>query len=183
LLSTASESQITAYIPFDKDQALLQIKKSNGRPDMKEGILFSLTLPPEQIADKVDINDALIMNMNLKENDSYDTGHFLGAWCLDRGRGDHRLTPTFITFIPSIACTPTVLVNMAYSTLGHCSWAEKVFFPEFATSKQNHASKSWFKSGPIDEEKKSNIPGMAISEPIIGQNSCNTEETIISHII
>jgi hypothetical protein len=65
--------------------------------------------------------------MNLGEQKDWLSGHFLGSWCLGPA-GKNNVTPVFVSFIPAVACVPTVIINMIYSMIGHNTWAEGYFF-------------------------------------------------------
>lgn len=127
IFTTAGENGLAAYVPFGRDVSLLQVDMNQPHPVLGNGILFRLSLPPEDIWPVASIDGALIMDMNINEQQEWRTGHFMGSWCLGPA-GKNTLTPTFVSFIPAVVCRPTVLINMVFSTLTHNSWAEGYFF-------------------------------------------------------
>jgi hypothetical protein len=67
ILTTASPSGLTAYVPFGRDVSLLQVNTNQPHPLLGNGILLRLSLPPEDLWPIADINGPLIMDMNLAE--------------------------------------------------------------------------------------------------------------------
>jgi hypothetical protein len=67
------------------------------------------------------------MDININEQQDWLTGHFLGSWCLGPA-GKNTVTPTFVSFIPAVVCSPNVLVNMTFVALMHNTFAEGYFF-------------------------------------------------------
>lgn len=127
ILTTASPSGLTAYVPFGRDVSLLQVNTNQPHPLLGNGILLRLSLPPEDLWPIADINGPLIMDMNLGEQKDWLSGHFLGSWYLGPA-GKNSVTPVFVSFIPAVACVPTVIINMIYSMIGHNTWSEGYFF-------------------------------------------------------
>ena len=70
------------------------------------------------------IDGPFVMNLNLMEQNSFPSGHFLGSWCLGPV-GENVQTAVYVTFIPAIVCTPGILFNMCISTLTHGRLAEQ----------------------------------------------------------
>jgi hypothetical protein len=135
IFTTAGENSLAAYVPFGRDVSLLQVDMNQPHPVLGNGILFRLSLPPEDLWSVAPIDGSLIMDMNINEQQEWLTGHFMGSWCLGPA-GKNTLTPTFVSFIPAVVCSPTVLVNMVFSTLTHNSWAEGYFFAFDKQSKE-----------------------------------------------
>jgi len=127
ILSTASESGLAAYIPFGRDVSLIQVNIDQPHPQLGNGILLRLNLPPEDLLKLTTIDGSLIMEMNCQERNELQIGHFMGSWCLGPV-GPNSFTPVFVSFIPAVACNPTTLFNMVLSMLGHNTWAEEYFF-------------------------------------------------------
>jgi hypothetical protein len=126
IFSTASESDLSGYVPFGRDLSLLYVN-FDVHPVLGHGILIRLFLPPEDIRSIAQINGSLVMDMNASEQKQSLTGHFMGSWCLGSiEKGIETLV--FVTFIPAAACTPNVFTNMVFSVLGHNTWAEGYFF-------------------------------------------------------
>jgi hypothetical protein len=92
IFSTASPSGLTAYIPFGCDVSLLQVNANQPHPRLGNGILFRLSLPPEDLWPIAHINGPLIIDMNLGEQKDWLSGHFLGSWCLGPA-GKNNVTP------------------------------------------------------------------------------------------
>jgi hypothetical protein len=125
--TTVEGTSLAAYVPFGRKVSLLQVDMNQPHPRLGNGILYRLSLPPEDIWPVASIDGALAMDMNINEQQESLTGHFLGSWCL--GPADkNTLTATFVSFIPAVVCSPNVLVNMVFSTLNHNTWAEGYFF-------------------------------------------------------
>jgi len=122
----ANSSGLSVTIPFGNDSALLLACKQT-HPFLGKGLLITHILPAGQVEAVCEINGSLIMDMNAAEQNSINTGHFLGSWCLGPPVPD-RKTPVFVSFIPAVACNRSVLVNMILSTLWHNTWAEGYFF-------------------------------------------------------
>jgi hypothetical protein len=127
LFSTAGPEGLTAYVPFAGSTALLEVRADAQHPGLGKGLLYLMRLPPEKIASSSSIDGSLIMDLNALEQESMKSGHFLGSWCLAPGRGEHKSTPVYVTFIPAAVVSTSVFVNMIFSTITHCSWAEEVF--------------------------------------------------------
>ena len=127
LLSTYSEHDLTAYVPFGGELSLLRVENNADHPHLGRGLLMRLLLPPEEIRLEYEINGSLILDMNTNEQVSWPTGHFLGSWCLGP-TGENIITPVFVSFIPAVVCNLAVFVNMVFSMLGHNRWAEGYFF-------------------------------------------------------
>ena len=127
IFTTAGENSLAAYVPFGRDVSLLQVDINQTHPRLGNGILYRLSLPPEDIRPVASIDGALTMDMNINEQQESLTGHFMGSWCLGQA-SKNILTPTFVSFIPAVVCSPNVLVNMVFSTLNHNTWAEGYFF-------------------------------------------------------
>ena len=125
--SAASKFGLSAYIPFGRDVSLLQVIINQPHPVLGNGILMRLSLPPEDLWEVEEINGSLIIDMNSMDQKDWPTGHFMGSWCLGPV-GPNSLTPVFVSFIPKIACNPTILANMVLSMIGHNTWAEGYFF-------------------------------------------------------
>jgi hypothetical protein len=119
LISTASETGLSAYLPFADNTALLQADTEQEHPELGKGLLFQLFLPPE----KIDIDGSFIMDLNSMEQNAFPSGHFLGSWCLGP-IGENLHTAVYVTFIPAIVCTPGILLNMCISTMSHGKFAE-----------------------------------------------------------
>jgi hypothetical protein len=127
IFSTASESDLSGYVPFGRDLSLLYVTSDEVHPLLGHGILIRLFLPPEDIRSITCINGSLVMDMNTNEQKQSLTGHFMGSWCLgSMEKGIETLV--FVTFIPAVACTPNVFANVVFSVLGHNTWAEGYFF-------------------------------------------------------
>ena len=124
LFSTHGETGLSAYIPFVDSTALLQVQTDQGHPILGNGLLYRLTLPPEVISPVKDIDGQLILNMNYHNLSANGWGHFLGSWCL----GTQPKTPVYVTFIPAVACNPTVFENMIFSTLNQNLFVEEFFY-------------------------------------------------------
>jgi hypothetical protein len=122
----ANGSGLSVTVPFGNDSALLLACKQT-HPFLGKGLLITHILPADQVAAVCEINGSLIMDMNAAEQDSMNTGHFLGTWCLGPPVPE-RKTPVFVSFIPAVSCNRSVLVNMILSTLWHNTWAEGYFF-------------------------------------------------------
>jgi hypothetical protein len=127
IFTSTGEKGLAAYVPFGRDVSLLQIDMKQPHPQLGNGILYRLSLSPEDIWPVASIDGALTMDMNINEQKDWLTGHFLGSWCLGKA-GKSTLIPTFISFIPSVMCSPNVLLNMTISTLMHNTFAEGYFF-------------------------------------------------------
>jgi hypothetical protein len=127
IFTSTGENSLAGYVPFGRDVSLLQIDMNQPHPLLGNGILYRLSLPPEDIWPVASVDGALTMDMNINEQKDRLTGHFLGSWCLGPA-GENTLTPTFVSFIPAVVCSPNVLVNMTYSTLMHNTFAEGYFF-------------------------------------------------------
>jgi hypothetical protein len=127
ILTSTGEKSLAAYVPFGRDVSLLQIDMNQPHPLLENGILYRLSLPPEDIWPVASINGALTMDMNINEQKDWLTGHFLGSWCLGPA-GEDTLTPTFVSFVPAVVCSVNVLVNMTFSMLMHNTFAEGYFF-------------------------------------------------------
>lgn len=185
----ANEGGLSKYLPFGNETALLQVKTREEHPSLGKGMLFLLSLPPEEIAEAVELAGPLILALNAQEQESSETGHFLGSWCLGPGRGEHKLTPVFVTFLPALACTPTVIINMVFSTLAHCHLAEKVFHHDYPSllEQANSCRRVGF---TIFDESGPDTTDMDIAEPSPQQGGSGAkierdkiEPTIIYHII
>ena len=124
LISTASDTGLSAYLPFGDDSALLMVDTEHEHPELANGLLFRLFLPPEKILPITDIDGAFVMDLNSMEQNSFPSGHFLGSWCLGPV-GESAHTAVYVTFIPAIVCTPGILYNMTISTLCHGRLAEE----------------------------------------------------------
>ena len=122
----ANGSGLSVTVPFGNDSALLLACKQT-HPFLGKGLLITHILPADQVEAVCEVNGSLIMDMNAAEQDSMNTGHFLGTWCLGPPVPD-RKTPVFVSFVPAVACNRSVLVNMILSTLWHNTWAEGYFF-------------------------------------------------------
>jgi hypothetical protein len=120
------DSGLSVNIPFGNDSALLLACKQE-HPFLGKGLSITHILPADQVEAVCEINGSLIMDMNAAEQDTINTGHFLGTWCLGPPVSD-RKTPVFVSFIPAVTCNRSVLVNMILSTLWHNTWAEGYFF-------------------------------------------------------
>jgi hypothetical protein len=127
IFTSTGENSLAAYVPFGRDVSLLQIDMNQPHPQLGNGILYRLSLPPEDICPVASIDGALTMDMNINEQEDWLTGHFLGSWCLGQA-GKNTLIPTFISFIPAVVCSPNVLLNMTFSILMHNTFAEGYFF-------------------------------------------------------
>jgi hypothetical protein len=127
IFTSTGENSLAAYVPFGRDVSLLQIDMKQSHPQLGNGILYRLSLPPEDIWPVASVDGALTMDMNINEQRDWLTGHFLGSWCLGP-IGKNIWTPTFISFIPAVVCSPNVLLNMTFSTLMHNTFAEGYFF-------------------------------------------------------
>jgi len=124
LISTASETGLSAYMPFGDNSALLWVDIKHEHPDLGKGLLIRLFLPPEKILPLTDIDGSFIMDLNSMEQNSFPSGHFLGSWC--RGPvGENVQTAVYVTFIPAIVCNSGILFNMCLSTLCHGKLAEQ----------------------------------------------------------
>ena len=124
LISTASETGLSAYLPFADDSALLQVDTEHGHPELGNGLLIRLFLPPEKILPVTDIDGPFVMNLNSMQQNSFPSGHFLGSWCSGTV-GENLQTAVYVTFIPAIVCTPGILLNLCVSTLSHGKLAEQ----------------------------------------------------------
>ena len=128
LITTSDPDGLTSYVPFGSETSLFRATTREEHPVLGKGLLLSLSLPPEDISEKYDINGAMIMELNRLEKETSQTAHFLGSWCLSRGRGENETTPAFVTFIPAMVCDQNVFTNMLFSTLNHCRWAGEALF-------------------------------------------------------
>jgi hypothetical protein len=124
LISTASETGLSAYVPFADDIALLRVETEQEHPELGKGLLFRLFLPPDQIFPTTDIDGPFVMDLNSMEQNAFPSGHFLGSWCLGPV-GESAHTAVYVTFIPAIVCTPGILYNMCISTMSHGKLAEQ----------------------------------------------------------
>jgi hypothetical protein len=120
LISTASGTGLSAYLPFCDDTALLR----EGHPELGNGLLIRLLLPPDQIFPMTDIDGPFIMDLNSTEQNAFPSGHFLGSWCLGP-IGENLHTAVYVTFIPAIVCSPGILYNMCISTMSHGKFVEE----------------------------------------------------------
>jgi hypothetical protein len=120
LISTASATGLSAYLPFCDDTALLTVDTDQMHPELGNGLLFRLFLPPG----KIDIDGSFIMDLNSMEQSASPSGHFLGSWCLG-SVGESAHTAVYVTFIPAIVCTPGILYNMCISTMSHGKFVEE----------------------------------------------------------
>ena len=120
LISTASETGLSAYLPFCDDTALLQVDTEQEHPELGNGLLFRLFLPPE----KIDIDGSFVMDLNSMEQNAFPSGHFLGSWCLGP-IGENLHTAVYVTFIPAVVCSPGILYNMCISTMSHGKFVEE----------------------------------------------------------
>ena len=127
IFTSTGENSLAAYVTFGRDVSLLQIDMNQPHPRLRTGILYRLSLPPEDIWPVASIDGALTMDMNINEQQDWLTGHFLGSWCLGPA-GKNTVTPTFVSFIPAVVCSPNILVNMTFATLMHNTFAEGYFF-------------------------------------------------------
>jgi hypothetical protein len=125
--TSTGENSLAAYVPFGRDVSLLQIDMNQPHPQLGNGILYRLSLPPQDIWPIASVDGALTMDMNINEQQGWLTGHFIGSWCLGPVDIDTQ-TPTFISFIPAVVCSPNVLFNMTFTTLMHNTFAEGYFF-------------------------------------------------------
>ena len=123
LISTASETGLSAYLPFCDDIALLRVETDQEHPELGNGLLFRLFLPPEKILPITDIDGSFVMDLNSMEQNAFPSGHFLGSWCLGP-ISESAHTAVYVTFIPAIVCSPGILYNMCISTLSHGKLAE-----------------------------------------------------------
>jgi hypothetical protein len=128
LVTTADDNGLTSSIPFGDETALFRATTSEKHPALGNGLLITITLPPEEISQTWCINGGLMMELNKAGKDESLAGHSLGSWCLAEGRGAHAVTPAFVTFIPAYGCNANVFTNMVYSTLKHARFARNVFF-------------------------------------------------------
>jgi len=124
LISTASETSLSAYLPFAGKSALLQVDTEHEHPELGKGLLIRLFLPPEKILPVTVIDGAFVMDLNSMGQNSFPSGHFLGSWCLGPV-GENVQTAVYVTFIPAIVCTPGILLNICISTLSHGKLAEQ----------------------------------------------------------
>ncbi len=127
IFTSTGENSLAAYVPFGRDVSLLQIDMNQPHPHLGNGILYRLSLPPHDIWPVASVDAAITMDMNINEQQDWLTGHFLGSWCLGPVDIDTQ-TPTFISFIPAVVCSPNVLHNMTFSILMHNTFAEGYFF-------------------------------------------------------
>ena len=121
LISTASETGLSAYLPFGDDSAMLLVDTEHEHPELGKGLLIRLFLPPEKI---LPVDGPFVMDLNSMEQNAFPSGHFLGSWCLGPV-GENVQTAVYVTFIPAIACSPGILYNMSISTLCHGRLAEE----------------------------------------------------------
>jgi hypothetical protein len=128
LVTTSDDEGLTAYVPFGSEAALFRANIAEDHPALGKGLLLTLALPPEVISETYDINGALILELNRLEKETSEMGHFLGSWCLGKGRGAHETTPAFVTFIPAFGCNANVFTNMIFSNLNHCRWVGETLF-------------------------------------------------------
>jgi hypothetical protein len=124
LISKASETGLATYSPFGDDIALLQVGTEQEHPELGNGLLIRLFLPPDQILPITDIDGSFVMDLNSMEQNAFPSGHFLGSWCLGPV-GESAHTAVYVTFIPAIVCSPGILYNMCVSTLSHGKLAEQ----------------------------------------------------------
>jgi hypothetical protein len=125
ILATVSDMALTAHIPFEDTNALLQVLGRAEHPGLGNGLLFLLRLLPEKALERQKIDSVQILRMNAHETVATVTGHFLGSWCMDST--NHKTVPVFVTFIPAVLCTPAICLNMIHSTVMHARWAEEYF--------------------------------------------------------
>jgi hypothetical protein len=124
LLTTADETGLSAYLPFGDDTALLRVEIDQEHPELGNGLLIRLFLPPEKILPVTDIDGPLVMDLNSIEQKLFPSGHFLGSWCLGPV-GKKVQTAVYVTFIPAIVSNPGILFNMCLSTLCHGKLAKQ----------------------------------------------------------
>jgi hypothetical protein len=124
LTSTASETGLSAYLPFGDNSALLMVDTEHDHPELGKGLLIRLFLPPEKILPVTDIDGPFVMDLNSMEQNAFPSSHFLGSWCLGPV-GENNQTAVYVTFIPAAICTPGILFNMCVSTLAHGKLAEQ----------------------------------------------------------
>ncbi|MCJ7542196.1 MAG: hypothetical protein MUO88_21305, partial [Desulfobacterales bacterium] len=124
LISTGSETGLSAYMPFGDNSALLWVDIKHEHPDLGKGLLIRLFLPPEKILPVNDIDGPFIMDLNSMEQNSFPSGHFLGSWCIGPV-GENIQTAVYVTFIPAIVCNSGILFNMCLSVLCHGRLAEQ----------------------------------------------------------
>jgi hypothetical protein len=67
LISTASETGLSAYLPFSDDSALLMIDTEHEYPELGKGLLIRLFLPPEKTLQVTDIDGPFVMDLNSME--------------------------------------------------------------------------------------------------------------------
>jgi hypothetical protein len=121
LISTASETGLSAYLPFGDNSALLLVDTEHEHPELGKGLLIRLFLPPEKILPVTDVDGPFVMDLNSMEQNSFPSGHFLGSWCLGHV-GENVQTAVYVTFIPAIVYNSGILFNMCLSTLCMGSW-------------------------------------------------------------
>jgi len=121
LISTASETGLSAYLPFGDDSAMLLVDTEHEHPELGKGLLIRLFLPPEKI---LPVDGPFVMDLNSMEQNAFPSGHFLGSWCLGPV-GENVQTAVYVTFIPAIVCSPGILFNICLSTLCHGKFAKQ----------------------------------------------------------
>ena len=124
LISTASETGLSIYLPFADDSALLMVDTEHEHPELGKGLLIRLFLPPEKILQVTDIDGPFMMDLNSMEQKAFPSGHFLGSWCL-APIGENIQTAAYVTFIPAVVCLPGMLFNICISTLAHGKLVEQ----------------------------------------------------------
>ena len=89
LISTASETGLSAYLPFAEGSALLMVDTKHEHPELEKGLLIRLFLPPEKILQVTDLDGPFVMYLNSMEQNSFPSGHCLGSlgrWVCRVGR-------------------------------------------------------------------------------------------------
>jgi hypothetical protein len=122
--ATVAEINLTAHIRFGKTRTLLQVLGRAEHPGLGNGLLFLLRLLLDKTGRKR-TDPGRILRMNAHETVAMETGHFLGSWCMDSAK--QVAVPVFVTFIPTVLCTPKMCLNMIHSTAMHARWAEDYF--------------------------------------------------------
>jgi hypothetical protein len=67
LISTASETGLSVYLPFSDDSALLMDDTEHEHPELEKGLLIRLFLPPEKTLQVTDIDGPFVMDLNSME--------------------------------------------------------------------------------------------------------------------